>query len=385
MGIFDFFKAKDTNKTKMSNEMLREASKISIFGEGVNYWRIYEPVIKELIKLNCPVRYYTMDKNDPILSIENELLKTDYIGKGAMAFFKLSTLDANILLTTTPNIGTKGYPVAKSPGVKSLIHLWHSFGDFTYSSYRKYSLDSFDEIITTGEYMEPQIRYIEKKRNLPKKKIILCGVTYLEKLLEEIPETKKTSDKKTIIIAPSWGQKSLLQYYPLSFIEDLHNAGFRIIIRPHPQTIKSETQLLESYKQQLKHLDNLIWDLGDTNENYLAQADLMFSDTSSVRLDFRVLYNKPVITFDTPTIDFKDYEYDDLKDLIADSPMDDEIGKKIYLKDIGNIVEIANNYIDNHDDSKLDLIINKYCANFKHASSIIAKYLVERKKELDKI
>ena len=232
--------------------------------------------------------------------------------------------------------------------------------------------------------MEAQIRHIEQKRNLTKKKITVCGVTYLEKMLEDIPNTPQNNEQKTIIIAPSWGQKSLLHYYPSSFIQDLHDAGFKIIIKPHPQTLKAEKKFLDSYMQKLKHLKNLVWDTGEIQENYLAQADLMISDTSSVRLDFRVLYNKPVITFETPVIDFKDYEYDDLKELIANSPMDDEIGKKVCLDDIDNIVNIVNDYIKNYDNSQLDFIINKYCANYKKASNIIANYLINRKKELDK-
>ena len=363
----------------MSSKLLEEASKISIFSEGKTYSKIYEPVIKELISMNCPVRYYTMDKKDPILSV-----KTDYIGKGVWAFFKISNLRANILLTTTPNIGTKGYPVRKSPYVKSLIHIWHSFGDFTYSSYHKYSLDSFDEVLLAGEYMEKQIRYIEKLRNLPKKKLIVCGVTYLEQLIKEIPaNTKTNSEIKTIMIAPSWDKKSLFTYYNLDFVKKLHEAGYRIIIRPHPQTIKSESKKLNSMKNELKDLKNLIWDCGQNEENYFIQSDILISDKSSVRLDFRVLYNKPVITLDTPNVDLEDYEYDDLKDLLKDSPMDDEIGAKVSSDNIGDIVNIVNDCIKNQREEQTDFIKNKYAANFGNASKIIAKYLIERKKELD--
>ena len=34
------------------SSQIGEKIKISIFGEGITYWRIYEPVIKELLKLN---------------------------------------------------------------------------------------------------------------------------------------------------------------------------------------------------------------------------------------------------------------------------------------------------------------------------------------------
>ena len=81
--------------------------------------------------------------------------------------------------------------------------------------------------------------------------------------------------------------------------------------------------------------------------------------------------------------DFYDYEYDDLKDILKDNQMDYEIGVKVFQQDIDKIVEIVNQTLNEQDDSKLNLIKDKYVANFGMSAKIIADYLIQRNKELE--
>ena len=196
----DFINAE--NKKENDAEEKRERSLV-IFSEGKNYWGTYKPIIDALLAKGQPFTYYSMDIHDPALTIENDLMNSKYIGNGTMAFAKMNNLEADILLTTTPNIGTENYPIKKSAKIGSLIHVWHSFGDYTYAWYHHGSLDHFDEVLTAGDYMDPQIRLIEQKRGLKEKKLVALGVPYLDELAKERTGINAETDGKTILIAPS--------------------------------------------------------------------------------------------------------------------------------------------------------------------------------------
>ena len=374
-------------QNSLSHEVLREAAKVSIFSEGKNYWETFEPIVMGLLKNNCPFIFYTMDKSDPIFSIKSDIFKAVYIGNSDFAFFKISNLDTQILISTTPNIGTKGYPIRKSPYLKSLIHVWHSYGDYAYAWYHKGSLDSYDEVLTTGEYMEKQIRFIEKKRNLPEKKITVCGVPYLDKKYSEISSVKKNEEKsqKTVLIAPSWGNKSLLAYYNSDFIKDLHNAGYKIILRPHPQSFLSEKEKINSLKQELSFLSNFILDDDSTGINYIEQADILISDTSAIRLDFAILYKKPVITLETPITDYEEYEYADLAEILSESTMEKELGAFVSKEKISEISDVVKQCIEDNQDSKNEFLRNKYTANFGNSGNFIADYIIQRKSTFNEL
>lgn len=348
-----------------------------LFSEGKNYWGTYKPVIESLIAKGQPFTYYSMDIHDPALTIENDLMASKYIGDGTSAYYKMSNLSADILVTTTPNIGTENYPIKKSEKVRSLVYIWHSFGDYTYASLHHGSLDNFDEILTAGDYMNPQIRLIERKRGLKEKKLVPVGVPYLDVLAHERESIDAKTDGKTILIAPSWGTKSFLSVYGICFVRDLAKAGFNIIIRPHPQSLKVEKEKIDGFKRDLSEFENVVWDERVNGNDSMAKSDLMISsDLSSVRMDFFVLYKRPVITLEMPVSDTASYEYEDLKDLLAQSTMTTDIGDYVAKDDIGQIVDRVKAALSSTAERDFDALTAKYAANFGHAGEVVADHLI---------
>ena len=351
--------------------------KLVIFSEGKNYYNTFEPLVQLLIKKQQPFVYYTMDIDDPLLLIENDYMNSKYIGSGSLGMFKLNHLSADIVVATTPNIGTLGYPVMRSPKIKKLVHVFHSFGHYAYAWYHKGSLDAYDVVFTTGDYMEPQIRHIEKLRSLQSKEIVVAGVPYLDKMAEKIAINKKSSSKsKTLLIAPSWGSKSLLNVYGSDFIAILAEAGFDIIIRPHPQSYKVENEKLEEFKQKLSAYGNVVWDKEVDGSISMLKSDMLISDTSSIRLDYMVLYHKPVITMAMPDVDHKEYEYGDLEDILSSLTMEEDIGSKVSSSDVKDIVSIVQNLLLQSTHRDYDALTKKYISNFRHSADKITDYLI---------
>lgn len=153
---------------------------IIIFTEGKMYWNTFRPIVEALLKRNVSFSYYTMDINDPCLKIDEPNMNNCYIGNGNRAFAKISKLKADVVLSTTPNIGTKGYPISRSKSIKKLVHVFHAFDDL--ATYHRNSLDSYDAVLLVGEFEKAIIRKLEKLRGLPTKELFEAGLPYFDVL-----------------------------------------------------------------------------------------------------------------------------------------------------------------------------------------------------------
>ncbi len=287
-----------------SNE-ITTLSGIALFSEGKNYWLTYKPIIEELIRRGVQFDYYTVDLEDPALTIDNPLMNSQFLGEGQAGLTRLEGVRAKILLTTTPNIGTEGFPLKRPKNVAKLVHVWHSVSDTSF--YHKGALDNYDVALTVSDWVEKNLRIVEKARNLRAKEVISVGLPYFDELLKSVGKASHNSSQKVILIAPSWGEKNCLKLFGTDFIKDLISTGFKVIIRPHPQSLKVEKDFLDSLEE--KFSDPLVaFDFEIDGTRSLNQADILISDKSSIRFDFSFLYKKPVVTLDIPHTSLDAYE-----------------------------------------------------------------------------
>lgn len=357
------------NPTKSARKI---EAKISLFSEGKQYWGTFEPLISALLKKNMHFNYYTLDIRDPALLIESEFMISKFLGYGNIGLAKASRIRSDILLSTTPNIGTPGYPVQRSPHVKRLIHILHSLNDISW--YKSGSLDHYDEVILGGQYQAVAIIELEKSRNLQKKKLVCLGLPYLDTLLKERTTITKNNQNKTVLIGTSWGSKSLLRHYGTAFIRQLAVYGYDVIVRPHPQSYKFEPNLMEDIRKELSLLSNVVWDTAVSPSQSLSKADVLISDTSALRFDFAFVYEKPVITLSIPGEATTGYERDDLSEAWMDKAAQN-IGMVLdetKVKDIERYVAqiLGMNYEQRIREYRADLL-----CNLGKSGEAIAEYL----------
>ncbi len=281
--------------------------KIALFSEGKNYFSTFKPIIQSFIENGIDFKYYSFDKTDPIFKFFKKI-KYRYIGKGFLGYFRFGFLDADYLISTTPNIGSKGYPLKKPKNVKSLIHVFHSISDI--SIYKQGSLDNYDSVFLVGKFQIPSIKFLEKKRKTNKKNLIVTGAPYLDYLHEN--KLKSNPNGNTVLVASSWGAKGCLKTYGIKFIIDLCENGFEIIIRPHPQSNISEPEYINYCKNKLSKYPNIQWDETGSPLISMSKADILISDTSSIRFDYFFLYRKPIITLEIDELNMEGYEQEHL-------------------------------------------------------------------------
>lgn len=280
---------------------------IVFYNEGKQYGTLFEPICDEFERRNVNVTYYTSYEEDFAFNKNYSFIHPEFIGTGNKAYARLNMLDADVVLMTTP--GIQVYQLKRSRHVKHYSHILHAPSDAT--MYRLFGLDYFDSILLTGDYQKQDIRILEKKRGLPEKDLVTVGCPYLDKLIQTLPQQNDKDHIFTVLVSPSWGKSALLSKYGEKLLDPLVNTGWKIIIRPHPQSKKSEASVLERLTEKYKDRANVSWDYNPINTFAMSESDIMLSDFSGIIFDYSFLYGKPFI-FLSSEMDLRPYDAYDI-------------------------------------------------------------------------
>jgi len=279
-----------------------------IYNEGKQYWNVFKPVVEEFENRKINLLYLTSAQDDPVFDTSWSFIKPEFIGEGNRAFVRLNMLRAGICVMTTPGLDV--YQLKRSKMVKHYSHLLHAPVDATI--YRLFSFDYFDSVLLTGDYQAEDIRILEKQRNIPEKKLVTVGCSYLDVYNEKIKNLPAEENHPfTVLVSPSWGVSAILSRFGEKLLDPLAASGWRIIIRPHPQSKKTENEMLENLQERYKDSKNIQWDYERENIYSLNKADIMISDFSGIILDYMFLRDKPVL-YVNQDIDLRPYDADDI-------------------------------------------------------------------------
>lgn len=314
-----------------------------IYNEGNQYWNTFKPVVEEFEARKIPLEYLTSSKTDPVFEQKYNYVKAEFIGEGNAAFAKLNMLSAGVVLMTTP--GLQVYQLKRSKNVKHYSHVLHMPNDAT--TYRLFGLDFFDSVLLTGDYQAADIRYLEEKRGISKKELVTVGCPYLDvykKNIAGIPEEE--NHPFTVLVSPSWGDVGILKKYGEKLLDPLSKTGWRIIVRPHPQSKKSEAEMLDRLAARYKDNANIEWDYERQNIFSLKKADIMISDFSGIIFDYTFLCDKPVM-YVNAGMDLRPYDAYDLdgKELWQYSVLK-KFGTELKEEQFANIKEVIQSVSD---------------------------------------
>lgn len=335
MKISGFFGVKKFEKSKIKTPIV-------FYSDDKRYWNIFEPICKELDKLNIDILYLTGSEDDPVFKENFVNIKSKCIGRKNSSFFELNYLNANLVISTTPGLDV--YQWKRSKNVDCYIHILHAAGDVT--MYRMFGIDYYDAILLSGQYQYDDIRKLEKLRNLPEKELVKIGIPYMDEMYKRLKSTPPLENhNKTILLAPSWGKNAILSIFGEQIIEELIKTDYDIIIRPHPQSFISEKEIIENLMAKYPETDKLKWNRDVDNFECLRNSDLLISDFSGVIHDFALIYNKPVI-YTNPEIDISAYDAWWLNEPIWTITVLNRIGKQLTKENISNLKSVIDECID---------------------------------------
>ena len=322
------------------------ANPIVIYNEGKQYCNVFKPVLDEFEKRGINILYLTSAEDDPLCKEPYNFIKSNYIGEGNIAFSRLNMLKADVVLMTTPGLDV--YQLKRSRGVKHYSHILHMASDAT--MYRLFGIDYYDSILLTGDYQAQDIQTLENQRNIKKKQLVTVGCTYLDVYAEKIKSLPVEENHPfTVLVSPSWGTSAILSRFGEKLLDPLVKTGYRIIVRPHPQSKKSESAMLDLLIKKYENVPNLVWDFERENINSLSKADIMISDFSGIIFDYAFLFNKPIM-YVNQGFDIRPYDADDLGDDAVDKLWQfktlKEIGVELKEEEFGNLGEIIQKAAD---------------------------------------
>jgi len=356
----------------------RKKIPIAIHCEHKRYWNIFEPILNELEKKQQKIVYLTGSEDDPVFKKDYKYIKPEYIGEGNKAFSKLNLLNASVLFSTTPSLDV--FQWKRSKDVDCYIHIMHAAKDIT--MYRMYGTDHYDAFILSGELQVKQIRQMEEMRGIKPRDYEICGVPYLDEMKKRVENADAVPDhERTVLLAPSWGESGILSRFGGKFIDDLISTGYKIIVRPHPQSFVSEKEMLDKLMSQYSDTSKVEWNSDTDNFNVLMRSDVLISDYSGVMFEFAMVFDKPIIYTDTK-FDPRPYDADWIEETPWTFSILPELGPKLSEDNADKIKDLIDKSIDDQSFRKgREKARNDIWAHIGESAERSADFIIKKYKE----
>tara|TARA_B100002003_G_scaffold236073_1_gene251678 strand:- start:76 stop:1218 length:1143 start_codon:yes stop_codon:yes gene_type:complete len=350
--------------------------KIVFYSEGQAYWVHLEGILTEFLsQTNTPVCYITSDQDDPGLCYEHPNLRSFKIDDGGCRNWLFKNIDTDVMVMTMPDL--EKHQVKRSKHPVHYVYVQHSLVSL-HMVYRKGAFDHFDTIFCAGPHQVREVRAIEKKYQLPQKGVVEHGYGRLDAIIEnrKTREPKLPNNPKQILIAPSWGEYSLIETVGDQVVSHLLENGFHVILRPHPQTVKLAKIQLESILRQYKNNSNFELEVNFSSQDSLHRSDLMISDWSGAALDYSFGLGKPVLFIDVPR-KVNNPEYESINMEPFEIWIRNKIGKIHSVEALDSLSRSVDDLLSVEKHTDYESLIECNVFNAGISSRIGAEYLIE--------
>ena len=289
------------------------------------------------------------EKTDPLANLTSSKARvtSHWIGSGSARTWVYSSLESSVFITTTPDIETMHLKRSKHGGYYIYTH--HSMIS-THMGYRTGAFDYFDAVFCTGPYQITETRARESRYNLPKKRLVEFGYCQLDTLRtsskKHIADGTHNDQKavKTVLLAPTWGENSILPICGEKVINILLESGHQVITRPHPETARKSPELIQRINERFGSHDRFQLDLDTTSDLSMQISNMMISDWSGVAMEYAYGFEKPVLFIDLPR-KVNNPEYLELDIEPIEVSVRNEIGEVLELKNIDRVPTAINNLL----------------------------------------
>lgn len=269
--------------------------KVVFYSESFQDWHHLKPLLNALLDDDIAVTYVTSDDRDPgLLKLSNKY-RSIYIGKGFFRILFFQFLRAKLLILTMMDLNN--FELKRSMHPVHYVYIFHSLTS-THMVDTEKSFDHYDTIFCAGPHQKKEIELREKNKDLKAKNLIPYGYPRIEKLIQL--SSKPKNEKKVILLAPTWGEQSIINLMGMEICSIIINQGYSLILRPHHETIKRSPQLINEIENKYSHLETfrLVREMGDSES--LLQSDLLICDWSGTAIEYAFGLEKPVIFIDIP-------------------------------------------------------------------------------------
>ncbi len=351
------------------------------YSENNGFYKYFKGVIEYILEhTNIVIHYITSDPNDNIFELakKNTQIKPYYIGEKKLITLMMK-MDADAVVMTTPDL--ENYHIKRSYVRKDVeyIYIQHHVGSIN-MILRKGSVDNFDTVLISGKHQKEEILKTEEVYGLKAKNLVEYGYPLLDEMVADYSNKlpKNEDEKRMILIAPSWHNKGIMFTCIGELLDGLKNSNYNVILRPHPQFVRHNRQILESLQNRYKDYKNVEIQFDFTSNNPVLDADIVVTDWSAIAYEYAFTTLKPVLYIDVP-MKVNNPDYEEVPVVPIDVWIRDKIGARINPDEAEkslNVIETLFNSSEIYKEEILKLR-DEYIYNLGYSSEVAAKYIIE--------
>jgi CDP-Glycerol:Poly(glycerophosphate) glycerophosphotransferase len=272
---------------------------IVFYSETSQDWHHLQPLIDFLIqRLSRTVCHVTSEQTVPVPSASRSGPHAFRIRSGAFLTWFFQTLKADVMVLTMLDL--QNFHLKRSIHPVRYVYVFHSMGS-THMVDLENSYDHYDDLFCTGPHHVAEIRRREEQKGLQPKHLFAYGYPRLERLVElRAAHQREPSGTITALLAPTWGEHSILHVCGEPLIAALLDAGIHVILRPHYQTARLAPRVVERLVKRFasdprfRHVDRM------EESASLLESDFLICDWSAMAIEYALGLGKPVLFVDVP-------------------------------------------------------------------------------------
>jgi len=276
-----------------------EARKVAFYAEGAGDWAHLGDIVSALRARGCAPVLLTSSLDDPVLSAGDG--RAFFIGSGGAREALFRSIDSRVFAMTLPDLET--FFLKRSAKPVHYVYVFHSIASM-HRVYREHAFDAYDTVLCVGPHHEREIRRAEELYGAKKKRLVAHGYARLDRLVRELagrtPPPPLPGGALRVLVAPTWGESSLLAHDPDTLFRSLLDAGHRVTLRLHPMTKRHEPALAARFLGTFGPTGRFEVDPVTEATQSLLDADIMVSDWSGSILEYAFSRLRPALSIATP-------------------------------------------------------------------------------------
>ena len=382
------FKEKEKERKKYSSRekadfkrfFAQDNAELVIYSESNGFYKYYKGMIDYICEnSDIKIHYVTSDPHDNIFKDEREQIIGYYIASDRYLIPFFMKLDCKICAMTMPDL--EKYHIKRSRVKKDIEYIKIPHGAGSYAlTYRKNAVDYFDTVFCTGIDNLNEIRESEQLYSSHKKRLVEAGYPLIDELIEmyESKEHKK-NEVPIILIAPSWQPDNIIDLCGDELLSALSDTNYEIILRPHPQQVRHESEKFDLMKKKYEKNKNILIQTDFSSNTTISDADILITDWSDIAWEFSFSTKKPVLFIDTP-MKIMNPEYDKIKTKPVNITLREIVGKVVSPEKMSEIKSTVDYLLTHRQEYEkiIEQTRNEHIYNVGKSKIIYGRYIIKR-------
>ena len=273
---------------------------IVFYSESRQDWHHLQPLIDVLTRrLSRTVCHVTSEPGMPPPGDAGDGVHAFRIRAGLVRTWFFQMVKADVVVLTMLDLGN--LELKRSIHRVHYVYVFHNIGS-THMVDHADSYDHYDSIFCVGPHHEAEIRRREQLTGLAPKDLFAHGYPRLDALVRmaEARPPRSATGGPLALLAPTWGDQSILPVCGELLIATLLAAGVSVVLRPHYHTTVRTPALVKRLLDcfgsdpRFRYVDRM-----DETES-LFESDLLICDWSSMAMEYALGLGKPVLFVDVP-------------------------------------------------------------------------------------